>query len=72
MTAKRKPTHVRECRESYRITDYGASTTDAKHCPRCGSTYVVLLGHFSSGKRIGVCRECGENYVVERSPDARL
>ena len=61
------PTHKWKCRENYPIPGYIGYTTDPLHCPRCGSEDVtILLGSFSSGSRIGVCRECGENYIVER------
>lgn len=61
------PTHKWKCRENYPVPGYGGYTTDERHCPRCGSEDVtILLGSFSSGSRIGVCHECGENYIVKR------
>ncbi len=52
-------------RENYPIPGYNGHTTDEEHCPRCGSENVTRLGNFSSGRRIGICHECGENYVLD-------
>lgn len=56
----------RHMRPGYPIAGYNGHTTDDKHCPRCGSREVTLLGFaIASGRRIGLCAECGENYIVE-------
>ncbi len=54
-----------KCREGYPLPGYGGETADEKHCPRCGCDSVaVLSSHIMSGKRIGICQECGENYII--------
>jgi transcription elongation factor Elf1 len=35
------------------------------NCPRCGSEELTLIGPFTSGQRVGVCKNCGENFIVE-------
>jgi len=41
-------------------------TTDPEHCPNCGSEKMGLVDAvFTSGQRIGVCKNCGANYIVE-------
>lgn len=60
------PTHIEKRKENYPIPGYNGHTTDEKHCPRCGSEAITIISCFSSGRRIGVCHNCGENYIVER------
>ena len=54
-------------KEGYPLPGYEGHTTDAEHCPRCGSEEFALIGGslIQSGQRIGICRECGENFIVE-------
>ena len=41
-------------------------TTDPAHCPGCGSLKIDLVDAvFTSGQRIGVCKNCAANYIVE-------
>ncbi len=49
----------------YPLPGYNGHTTDPQHCPRCGRPEAVLLSGFTSGQRIGICENCGANYVVE-------
>lgn len=51
-------------RDGYPVSIYAGYTTDAAHCPRCGAEDIALLRPCLSGQRIGVCHECGENYIV--------
>ena len=44
---------------------YNGHTDDAVRCPNCGSQHIRLLDGFTSGQRLGICFNCGENYVVE-------
>lgn len=55
------------CKPGYPLPDYNGHTTDDKRCPRCGSEELTLMGGsmIKSGQRIGICAECGENFVVE-------
>lgn len=40
-------------------------------CDRCGSENVKALGNFASGRRIGICQDCGENFVIYPSGEPR-
>ena len=44
---------------------YNGHTTNSRRCPRCGSRERSLLAPALSGQRIGICHNCGENFVVD-------
>ena len=33
-------------------------------CSRCNSVDLIVVGAAQSGKRIAICRDCGENLVL--------
>ena len=49
----------------YPLPDNNGHTTDASHCPNCGSPNVTLLPAILSGQRIAICQNCKANYIVE-------
>lgn len=55
------------CKPGYPLPGYNGHTTDAGHCPRCGSEELTLIGGriIKSGQHIGICASCGENFIVE-------
>jgi predicted RNA-binding Zn-ribbon protein involved in translation (DUF1610 family) len=61
------PKPKRVVRPGYPLPDFKVTghTVDAWHCPNCGSTAISLLDGFTSGQRIGICNECGANYIAE-------
>ena len=71
--------------EGYPLASYltDGTTDDDKLCPRCGSDKFDFVDcQITSGQRIGVCRNCGANYIVnpprytviaaDRPPDGRM